>query len=318
MLYVSDAQYYTLITQTHIQSAGVFCRVNFSWDDSFVTPVIFSVRSVQRQTLLNSIRVRKMLQMIQWMIFLHHIIQSSSPSFDTVHPNTCHWFVSASSILIHLLIQSCINRFSVSLRVINDFNLSPCVRACVKERLVGIKWDKLNWSIRCLLIFCFTIKVKGCYGNGIWDLPSIQLSVRSNVHLSWTGLLTYWGDPNIDLMKSEYRHIWYVCAQSSLNLTFYIKIGNFESNILYLGTFFWVCLILIECYLRHWIFLFLSHYAQRFLQILWNYLKYYVLLMIWRIKYLHSEMVPQFAIIFWGFFFRDWWTVVHIYFWETL
>lgn len=122
--------------------------------------------------------------------------------------------------------------------MINDFNLSPYVRAHVKERLVGIKWDKLNWSIRYLLIFCFTIKVKGCYGNGIWDLPSIQLSVRSSVHLSWTGLLTYWGDPNINLMKSEYRHIWYVCAQSLLNLTFYIKIGNFESNILYLGTFF--------------------------------------------------------------------------------
>lgn len=69
----------------------------------------------------------------------------------------------------------------------------------------------------------------------------LPLSVRSSVHLSWTGLLTYWGDPNINLMKSEYGHIWYVCAQSSLNLTFYIKIGNFESNISYVGTFFFEC-----------------------------------------------------------------------------
>lgn len=201
--------------------------------------------------------------------------------------------------------------------MINDFNLSPCVRACVKERLVGIKWDKLNWSIRCLLIFCFTIKVKGCYGNGIWDLPSIQLSVRSNVHLSWTGLLTYWGDPNINLMKSEYRHIC-VCPE-------FIKF-----NILHQNWKFWIqYLVSWDIFLSvldfNWVLpeaLDIFVFVPLCTEISPNSLKLFKILRI-------VDDLTNKVFAFWNgsticnhflrfFFFRDWWTVVHIYFWETL
>lgn len=77
---------------------------------------------------------------------------SSIVPYNPIHQDSTH---SVTCFNADLLIDSSLHHVSIlAVRLLNWI----CEK---RERLSGIRWDKLSWSIGCLLIFCFTTTEKG-------------------------------------------------------------------------------------------------------------------------------------------------------------